>query len=508
MAPRDWWILAAILAAALILRLPGMGWGLPPSTPDVAASDLRCSYAFDEDDLLTHVSFSKPSALDFDPRLYVWGTLHFHLLQAYMESADWFGVTAVPWREAYYRMIPGDFERVYVTARLLSLVLGLLSVALTFQLGRELNGIPTGLWAAALMAASPAHLLASVQIRVDLTAVCLLIATLLIALRAMRTQRRAELFFLGLAAGLAVTAKYSAAAVALPVLLVALAKIRFRPDATGLVVLGCALGWVAGEPYSLIRWSTIGDQMENLIRLNLNLAPGIGPTTGELLQSHAGYAARFLLGPIAIAAALAGFAGMLRQRADADWLVLAAVAGGALGWIPLVWPLLRYQLPLLPLIAVAAGTAIERCPRAWRSGIGSAALVFPLAASLDQLRFMRAPHPANQALTAIMEKVPRGTAVARLTAEMPPLDPKVHPRGPNPFLDDLTQTRPVWVLITDLPVQAYPQRNRHLLADEYDLVDDFHLKRTFAWATLGELGAPHDWKYTHPRMILYRRRAQ
>lgn len=508
MARRDSWILVAILAAASILRFPGIGWGLPPSTPEVAASDLRCSYAFDEDDLLTYVSFSKPSALDFDPRLYVWGTLHFHLLQAYMEIADTLGVTAVAWRDAYYRMTPGDFERVYVTARLLSLALGLMSIALTFQLGRELNGTSTGLWAAALMAASPAHLLASVQIRVDLTAVCLLVVTLLIALRAMRAQGGPVFFFLGLAAGLAATAKYSAAAVALPALLVVLGKVRFRPRAVGLVVLGCAAGWVVGEPYSLVRWSTISDQVGKLMHLNLNLPARLRPSLGELLQSHAGYAARFLVGPIAFAAALAGLAGMLRRRADADWLVVASVAGATLGWIPLVWPLLRYQLPLLPLIAVAAGAAIEYCPRAWRWQVGSAVLLFPIAASLDQLRFMRAPHPANQALATILKKVPPGTAIARLTAEMPPLDQKIYPRGPNPFLDDLTQTRPSWVLTTDLPAQEYPERNRRLFADEYDRVEDFHLERTFAWATLGESGAPHDWKYTHPRLILYRLRAR
>ena len=40
-------------------------------------------------------------------------------------------------------MTQGDFERVYIGARLLSLALGRLSIVLTFRLGREFNGYAT-----------------------------------------------------------------------------------------------------------------------------------------------------------------------------------------------------------------------------------------------------------------------------------------------------------------------------------------------------------------------------
>ena len=73
--------LGAILLGGALLRLPALWWGLPPPIPHVVASDIRCSYAFEEDDLLTAVSHSKPAAGDFDPRDYRSGTLHLHLLQ-------------------------------------------------------------------------------------------------------------------------------------------------------------------------------------------------------------------------------------------------------------------------------------------------------------------------------------------------------------------------------------------------------------------------------------------
>jgi hypothetical protein len=89
---------------------------------------------------------------------------------------------------------------------------------------------------------------------------------------------------------------------------------------------------------------------------------------------------------------------------------------------------------------------------------------------------------------------------------LPPLDPKVYPIGLNPFFADLTQDPPVWVLTADLPDQEYPAKTRALLKTHYVKTAEARSPRVFAWATLGESGAPHDWKYTHPWMVLYRRR--
>ena len=180
-------LLAAILVVAAALRAPGLGWGLPPSTPEVAASDLRCSYAFDEDDVLTHVAFTKPEKLDLDPRLYVWGTLHLHLLLAWMEAAEYSGFTGESWRQAYFRMTPGAFERVYIAGRVLTLVISLASIWLVYLLGRTFENGAAGLWAAALTSVSPAHLLGSVQIRVDMTMICLLAVATWLGLRAFAT---------------------------------------------------------------------------------------------------------------------------------------------------------------------------------------------------------------------------------------------------------------------------------------------------------------------------------
>ena len=92
-------ILAAVLLLVAALRLPVLDWGLPPTTVEVAASDIRSSYAFDEDDILTGVSFARTAQFDFDPRRYHWGMLHFHVLQILLDGAEAVGYFEQPWRE-------------------------------------------------------------------------------------------------------------------------------------------------------------------------------------------------------------------------------------------------------------------------------------------------------------------------------------------------------------------------------------------------------------------------
>jgi hypothetical protein len=112
--------LFVVLAAALFVRLPGIGWGLPPTTPQVRTSDLRCSYAFDEDDILTGVAKASVARLDFDPNEYHWGTLHIELVLLALDGAQAVGLFGVPWRSAYYNLVDGDFIRVYVIGRLVA----------------------------------------------------------------------------------------------------------------------------------------------------------------------------------------------------------------------------------------------------------------------------------------------------------------------------------------------------------------------------------------------------
>ena len=507
MGRHSWWLCGVLLCGAL-LRLPALWWGLPPAIPHVIASDIRCSYAFDEDDLLTAVSFSDASKGDFDPRDYHWGTLHLHLLQFWMGAAETAGVFGRAWRDAYYNMTSGAFETVYAAGRLLSVAMALLSIALVFLLGRQAAGPSAGLWAAALVAVSPTHLLASTQIRADITMLTLVVLALWLGVRSLNSGSSKTMVWMAAVCGMAMAAKYTAALTLIPAALVVLTRRRARAAEWALAACTAAAGFVVGEPYAVAKPQEVFQSAYQVFQANASPPPRFAVSVPMLLARHGLNAARFSLGPAALLLALWGLVWMVRKRSAASLVILAALLGSIAAWIPLAWPLLRYQLPLLPLLAVAAAFGLMRFQPPARVALGALALAFPLFASLAQFAYMRSTHPANQALRLILQETPPGASIARLAAELPPLDRKIYPMGPNPFLDDISSLRPEWVLTADLPEQAYPAANLEALKIHYELLGAFDVPRAFAWASLGESAAPHDWKYTHPRMALYRRRGR
>jgi len=213
------------------------------------------------------------------------------------------------------------------------------------------------------------------------------------------------------------------------------------------------------------------------------------------------------LGLPAFLLAAAGIVYMLRRRSLADWMILAAVFGYALILPPLRWPLIRYDIPLVALLGLCAGVALEQLPQRWRYGLTAVALVMPLGGTIAQLHYMRSPHPANLMLERILEVVPPGNSISRLMREAPPLDPKTYPLGPNILLADLTKGPPLWALTTNLVDEPYRPDTVALLQSSYDQVANFESRRILGWATFGEANAPHDWKYTHMSFTLYRRKS-
>jgi 4-amino-4-deoxy-L-arabinose transferase-like glycosyltransferase len=467
--------LTGVLLVYFALRVPGLGWGLPPTTPEVRASDFRTSYSPDEDDVLSAVSFLDPGAGRWDVRVYHWGTLHFLLMYPYMRLAEHAGLVTSPWREAYYHLAPGGFERVYEIGRSFSVLMGAATVLLTFLLGRQCASEGAGMWAALWIALSPAHLLTSTQVRVDLTMTALVILTAWLAVRG------APPLCTGLAAGLAAAAKHTAILQVAPILLVAYPSPRLWPKA----IAGFAVGLLAGEPW----WVTHGAEIVRQLTLNLEAKTA---ARGAAFLGNISDMARFTTGLPLFVLSLAGLWLLRAHR-----VLAAALAGGVLILILMQESLLRFHMVLLPFLAVAGGAALSALRPRRAAALGIVASIPMLFASLAQLDYMRSPQPATEILPIIYKEVPPGSPIARVFLVVPPLDRSVYPMAENPLLRGATSE---WVLLTDLA-----QSESSALDPAYRVVADKRLQRRFAWATLGERGAPHDWKYTHASMTLYRR---
>src|SRR5262249_26008867 len=98
---RDWLLLGLLAGTAFATRMAVIHWGILPVVPHVIASGIRSSYAIDEDDILSPISQTRPSQMDFDPRQYRWGPLHLELVLIGEELAEHLGYVQRSWRRAY-----------------------------------------------------------------------------------------------------------------------------------------------------------------------------------------------------------------------------------------------------------------------------------------------------------------------------------------------------------------------------------------------------------------------
>jgi hypothetical protein len=493
--PNRRYALYATLAVTLLVRLPGIGWGLPPATESVRASGFRSSYAFDEDDILSGVSQARVARLDFDPHDYHWGTMHLELVLLALDGAEAVGVFHMPWRQAYFGLDARDFVREYVVARLVAVVLALFTVWALF-------GVPEGRFAAMLVAVSPAHLLQSDQVRADVA-----MATML-ALMLWFAARPGRYFSMGFAGGLAIAAKYSAVSAVAAIVIAVLAADRLPWRGALRALAGVPLGFVAGGPYVAIKPHAFYEQIKRYMDANARVPVEFQIPAGKVLALHLANLIRFSIGPVAFLLGCAGLVWMLRRRSRFDCAILAGAAAYAAILVPLRWPMVRYDLPLAIFFGLAAGVALAHFPERIRILLTVAALIMPAAACLAQIRYMRAPHPADVMMARVVEAIPPHTPISRLFPESPPFDEKVYPLGPDVFVSDLAKDPPQWVLLSDLPDLPFRTSNRDLLQREYDVVARTGTSPKMAWATLGERGAPHDWKYTHPNFTLYRKKSR
>lgn len=207
----------SLTLAALALRLFGISDNLPytsnPDEPAVADRALRI--------LQTG---------DYNPHYFVYPNLYTYM-QAAVFLPRFFLLVSSGAIENLDQVVPTDF---YLWGRVLTALLGTLTVPLVFLAGRRLYGAVVGLVAAAFMATNSVHLVYSQLITTDVPATffsALSMLAIVLLLPASPTPKdanrtgpgllppRGVYLFAGLTMGLAVGTKYNSVLVALPFLL-------------------------------------------------------------------------------------------------------------------------------------------------------------------------------------------------------------------------------------------------------------------------------------------------
>ena len=364
--PFAWIALAAILALAGALRLVGIGYGLPLPllNPDEASIVPR--------------AWSIAHGGGLDPGWYDYPSLLMYLLAP----------VQAPFADPSY-----------AAGRVVAVVLGVAGVAAAWWLGRRAYGTGAALVGAAAVAVATTH------VAYSRTAVTDVLLTLGVTCSlALLLEGRLE--WAGLAAGLAASAKYPGAILAVPLLVAGFGEWCRLSRAAAAGVLAFAIT----SPFVLVH---AGAAWNDVTRVQRRARAGwLGfegdPATPLAFLDRTWEA----LGPLLLLVLLGLVVALVRRR-RADLVLLSFALAYWLYLMPLEAHFDRYVLPLVPVLAVLAGRVRVAVP------LALALLVVPLVWSARDARDLTTTDARLRAEAWIEANVPRKTEIAADPSTLP-----------------------------------------------------------------------------------------
>jgi 4-amino-4-deoxy-L-arabinose transferase-like glycosyltransferase len=344
----------------------------------------------------------------------------------------------------------------YGTARGVAIAIGVLGVAAAWWLGRVAYGRLAALTGALGVAVATTHVAYS---RMAVTDVLLTLG--MTACLALLVTGRLE--WAGVAAGLATSAKYPGVVLVVPLLVAGYGRWRRTAVALGLA----AAAFVVTSPFVLIHAGAAWDDVTRVQRLAHDGWLGFegDPPTplafGERLWDTAG--------PLVLVA-LAALVFAIRRRTRADLVLLSFAAAYWLSLMPIEAHFDRYVLPLVPVVAVLAGSSaplaiaavvVSVVPLWW--SIDDAAALTGRDSRLDAAAWIDRTVPATDTIAADPSTLPlAGRRVVRL--ELPGPHRAFDPRRD---LGELRSAGVTWLVVggsvTDRVLAAagdYPREAR------------------------------------------------
>ena len=345
-------VLAAILAAAAVLRFWGLGFGLPNTVTRP-----------DENTVVgTAARFTIRRSLD--PGFFSYPTLYMYVIGA-LDVAGCAGGIAL-------RRFPDiggctaawarNWAPVFMTARMVTATAGIAAVALVVALGRRMHPL-AGWIAGTFLAVAFLHVRDSHYGVTDVPMTTLLLAAVLLILRAHEQPSRGRFLVAGLVAGLAASTKYNAVIVgASAVLSQALAWVS-RGDGRSVrhtrllwFTIAAASGFLIGTPYALFAasrvWHDAHAESLHLLAGHAGIRPDIGWRYHALVTLPQGVG-----WPLFIAGVLGVLVAFVRKPREAGLifafpLIYYVIAGRGFTVFT------RYMIPIVPFLCLAAGAAI------------------------------------------------------------------------------------------------------------------------------------------------------
>ena len=356
-------ILAAILLAGLALRTLGLSFGLP---------NTHCR---PDESTLVHRALAI-GAGDLNPHFFNYPSLHFYVLAVLYGLYFIVGFVGGAFADtatfaAKFLTDPSIF---YLIGRGLSVLMGVASVWVLYGIGVRLGGYLVGLAGALFLSCSFLHVRDSHFLTVDIPATFYLLVAVLFSLRHIEGRAMRDLVLGAIFLGLSAATKYNLGLFAGIVFIAACRENeswRSRGERLCWVAGIMAAAFIAGSPYVLLDFATF---WRDLSYERLHFARGHEADLGRGWWYHLGFTLPLGLGWPLFVAALLGLARWLWWHRRIEYALLVGVIAyyAVAGSGKVVF--MRYMLPLLPLLCLAAAGLVVSLGRSAR-GVALLALL-------------------------------------------------------------------------------------------------------------------------------------
>jgi dolichyl-phosphate-mannose-protein mannosyltransferase len=419
-------LIGTLLLISLLIRLPGITYGLP--------------FLYAPDEIYVVQSAGQLAGGNFKPNYFYYPVLFqgflilaqggyfiYCLLNGIVDDTAAF--------QEFYFFHPTYF---YLTARLISLIFGMLSIWAIYLLGRTIYDHRTGLLSAGIAAFLPILFGLSRIGKVETLFCFCVIMGMVYIYRVYRDNRWKDYLLAGLFGGLAIAAKYNGALIVLPLLMAHLFRFiqnrrqGIRENQTGKLAVALILMAAVSLPFLPFIYLGFLPGLQPLMKLRSSLFAGGG---GARLMSYSQTLYLFcrnltigtgILLPVLLALASLYY---IFRGGKKEWLLLLPFLPAAFPLTFSGFPLVRYYLPWL-LIALVPMSALVirltdkiRYPR-WRSFSVVAFLLVvllqPMVIIKNRLCLSSRTDTRTLAYNWVMDNITSGTLIA-LENNVPPI---------------------------------------------------------------------------------------
>lgn len=447
--PPNWPLIGqvtAIVLLGLILRLWGIGWSLP---------DQRHPLATYHPDELINLNVARAVDIPhgkFDIGFYNYGTLYFYIVSFAHTLGRGYGMipsAAIPQDAApVAQMIAGarEMAALFLTGRLVTALMGTITIAVLFLLGSRLYCRRTGLIAALLYAIAPLAVVHAHFLTVDVPATLFVTLTLLWSARLLERQTWFEYSGAAIWTGLAAATKYNTGLVLIAPVCAHFLNLppntcrTHRKAQFFVLFLVTALTFLIACPGPVLNldafWTGLPDYPGSGVRYELfeHSRTGHGylfTDTGPGWWYHIMVSLPCGLGLPLLLLAVAGIGLAVVSRRPGDKVLLAFLLVYYVATGLSAVRFARYMLPLFPVLCVLAArvTAEPVHERIKRSAVMTASLLVVVLTAIMTLALdsqMAGPDPRDRAAEYMDKTLPLGASVAFATVPWfysPPLSP-------------------------------------------------------------------------------------